>query len=404
MKKLIAISVVFALIAGAAFAADVSGEVFGKITPLQGDTAKAPAGQKGSGVQSSGEMKRIRVEASGEDDNGTFGGYIRIDKHPWWTSDWNADLAVAGSEAAILTGNVWWKPSEQFKFLIGGNGKDGFFGADGITRWGFYQVAADGIGIAQENWRFSRSFYQGFDPLYSAIFTITPTEAVEVNIGIPFFSLSGTEAGTVNKDGQKDQMADKFKKTNFQFAYTIDGTGKFALTYKGDVMEGNDQPKVFGYFNLTAIENLGVDIGIGFKFPGKDPSISNPISAGVGVAYNAGEFGVKARVQGTFGGEKSDPLAIDFDVLPYYAISDTLTFFFDAGIYLAMPHQGDNAMGWHINPYITVKSSWWAPNFYAGLRIENKYNPGSPDSDVSKPKGDDDVIKWSVPIGIVVHF
>jgi len=395
MKKLIAISVVFALVAGAVFAADVSGEVFGKITPLQGDTKKAPAGQKGSGVQGTGEMKRIRVEVTGEDDNGLFGGYIRVDRSPWWLADMFTDSSYAPSkdhlppELGIVTGNVWWKPSEQFKFMIGGNGKDGFFGADGITRWGFYQVAADGVGVAQENWRFSSSFYQGMDHLYQAIFTITPMDAVEINIGVPFFDW------TQNKDGQTNQTADKFKKTNFQFAYTIDGTGKFALTYKGDVMEGEDQPTVFGYFNLTAIENLGIDIGIGFKFPNKDPSTSNPIAAGVGVAYNAGEFGVKARVQGTFGGEKSDPLEIDFDVLPYYAISDTMTFFFDAGIYLAMPDQGDNVLGWHINPYIAVKSSWWAPSFYAGIRIDN--NNG-------EKNGNDSVINWSIPIGIAAHF
>jgi len=402
MKKLIAISVVFALVAGAVFAAEVSGEVFGTVTPLQGDTAKAPAGQKGSGVKGTGDMKRIRVEVTGEDDNGLFGGYVRVDRSPWWRGeiqkeDWSGDSGDhLPGDLATVTGNVWWKPSEQFKFMIGGNGKDGFFGADGIMRWSFYQVAADGVGIAQEKWRYSSSFFGGFDPLYSAIFTITPTEAVEVNIGIPFWDW------TENKDGQNNQTADKFKKTNFQFAYTIDGTGKFALTYKGDVMEKKDQPTVYGYFNLTAIENLGVDIGIGFKFPNKEPSTSNPIAAGVGVAYNAGEFGVKARVQGKFGGEKTDPLEIDFDVLPYYAISDTLTFFFDAGIYLAMPDKGDNTMGWHINPYITIKSSWWAPNFYAGIRIADMYaeKPG----EVFKKKGVDDVINWSIPIGIAVHF
>jgi len=371
MKKLIAISVVFALVAGVAFAVDVSGEVFAKVTPLQSTT------QSGDTVQASGEMKRVRVEVSGQDDEGVFGGYVRIDKSPWW--------AGVGSETGILTGNVWWKPIDQFKFLIGGNGKDGFFGADGITRWGFYQVAADGAGVPQENWRFSNSFYGGFDPLYSTVLTITPVDAVEVNLGIPFF------------DG--GETADVFKKTNFQFAYTIDGTGKLAVTYAGDLMEGAQQPKVYGYFNLSAIENLGVDIGVGFKFPNEDDT-SNPISAGVGVAYGAGDFGVKGRVQGTFGGEKTDPLEIDFDVLPYYAISDTLTFFFDAGVYFAQPDSGDSTMGWHINPYITVKSSWWAPNFYAGIRIADAYANG----DAYKVKGVDDVINWSVPIGIAVHF
>jgi hypothetical protein len=418
MKKLIAISVVFALVAGVAFAeANVNAEVFAKVTPLQSSTE----GEKGKDkpkVTAGGEMRRIRLEVSGQDDNGVFGGYLRIDRSPWWRGeiqkkDWSdATGDHLPGDLATATGNVWWKPIDQFKLLIGGNGKDGFFGADGITRWGFYQVAADGVGVAQEAFAFSASFYGGFDPLYGAILTITPMDALEINLGIPFFDY------VKDKDGNENETADKFMKTNAQVAYTIDGIGKLAITYAGglgDTVNFDDKKnsfsgngaKLYAYFGLTAIENLGIDIGFGYTLPAKgtvkgiDVTYNAPIAAGLGVSFNAGDFGVKARVQGQFAEKAEDwkgPMVIDFDVLPYYNISDTLAFFFDAGIKMSVPDQGDSVTGWHINPYITVKSSWWAPNFYAGIRV---------DSDGSKTygkNGDKTSVNWSVPIGVAVHL
>ena len=394
MKKLIAIAVVFALVAGVAFAEiNVSGEVFGKITPLFGDSSEGNDGK----VHATGEMRRIRLEASGQDDNGVFGGYIRIDHAPWWTGSWNGDLAVVGSETGILTGNVWWKPIEQFKLTLGGNGSDGFFGADGVTRWGFYQVAADGVGVAEENWVWSSSFFGGFDPLYSALLTVTPIEGLEINVGIPFWN-GGAEA------------KDIYNFINAQVAYNISGIGKLALTYAGNTNEGlDDGSKMWAYFGLSAIENLGLDIGLGFQFPGSDSDAdatnNPPIAIGLGASYGAGGFGIKARFQAVLGGsskvgstETKGDTDIAVDILPSYAISDNATVFLSVGMAINSPDSGDSTTSWHINPYVALKSNWWAPNFYAGLRISSDGAKGSSgDGDASR-------VDWSVPIGIAIHF
>jgi len=428
MKKLIAISVVFALVAGAVFAADVSGEVFANVTPLQGDT------REDSKVMASGDMTRIRVEISGQDDDGVFGGYIRMDRSPYWTGDIKKpDYSAATGDhlpdtLATITGNVWWKPVEQFKFLIGGNGKDGFFGADGITRWAYYQVAADGVSVPKEEWRFGSSFYQGIDYLYQAVFTITPIEPLEINIGIPFFD----RVQDNSDDKNVNETADKFMKSHVQVAYTIDGLGKLAVTYKGDLNDKVDVDptahtasangsKVFGYFNLTAIENLSVDIGLGYTFSVTDEQsdfkYNAPVAAGLGVKYDMDSFGIKARFQGEFAEtgkakgakEEKGPMVIVGDVMPYFAVSDKITAFLDVGMVYTKPDKGDAVTGWHVEPYLTVKSSWWAPSFYAGVRIDSTGNKGY---DTNNQGGsfapakhkDDTYINWSVPIGMAVHF
>jgi opacity protein-like surface antigen len=391
MKKLIAIAVVFVLVAGAAFAADVSGTVIGTITPLKGDNAKDAAGDA-TPVGVGGNMSRIRIEVSGQDEDGKFGGYVRHDTN-WWG---------AATPAITASGNVWWKPIDQFKLLVGGNGKDGFFGADGVTRWGFYQVAGD-VGVASEGWAFGASFYEGFAPLASAVLTLTPIEALEINVGIPFF-------GDANEGGGKAE--DVYNKIEAQVAYNIDGIGRVALSYKGDSNEGlRDTSKMFVYFGLSAIENLGIDIGLGFKFPGSesvggvDSTYNAPLAVGLGVKFDAGAFGVKARLQGQFGEvtkvgstETKGDTVINVDVLPYFAVSDNLTAFLSAGLGIKAPDGDDAVTSWHINPYITVKSNWWAPNFYAGLRIDSDGKKGS------SGDGDASLINWSVPIGLIVSF
>jgi hypothetical protein len=438
MKKLIAISVVFALVAGVAFAADVGAEVIGQTNLIQGDTGKvvyydedgSPSVESNK-VQASGwpgGLKRIRVVASGEDDNGLFGGWFRFETY--------------GPGSPNLHGFAWWKPIDQVKINIGVQ-PDGVFGMDGVTRWGFYQVGGD-VGIPKETWAFGASFYQGWDK-NGLWLNITPMEALEINLGIPY--ASGGEA------------KDVYMKSHIQVAYTADGIGKFGLTYlsglghqdadpkitgfydddvyeideitatgvttklaheAGEAIVGgkdavNDPGKLFLYVGLTMIEGLSIDVGLGYTLPVSDNGVtrSDPIAFGLGAHYTAGDFGVKVRTQLQFMGKTSggdgdpdtDPMNIVFDVMPYYAINESLTGHFSFGVnYTAKDKETDDdyaRMGFHATPYITIKSSWWAPNFYAGIDIRtdgNKFKDGSPSKDGST------VMQWSVPIGIVFAY
>ena len=497
MKKLIAISVVFALVAGTAFAEiNVGGAVFGKVNAVEGTSEKKfipdSDGKGGSlesqNVRASGSLTRVRLEGSGQSDDGTFGGYIRL-------------------EEGSFDGNAWWQPIDLIKFQIGGNGGDGFFAADGFMRWGWYRDMGDVLNIHDwsygNHWGGNRSggaFYGGFAGVTAggAILTITPLEALAINIGIPFFE--GGRAESV------------FKQTNAQVAYTIGGIGDLAITYVGyyagdnetggyldsrkdkakhvavvpTTLDGSTTPtlladsdiysktgttdganrneKLFLYFNLTAVENLGLNFGVGFTLPAKDepdavevPNIAKttqtftympPVAIGLGVSYDAGAFGAKVRVQAelaesykydlnadnlvtpanSFSGsyEIKGPFVLSADILPSFAINDSMKVFLSAGLKLTaardydivkvvdgknvkVTETEDAVVGWHVMPYFT-KSVGWCQSFYAGFRLESdgsKYI-----SDYGKKDGflnSDDPIKkaivnWSVPIGVAFQF
>jgi len=485
MKKLIAISVVFALVAGAVFAADIGVDVKGGVNLIKGDTGKDKGVTDGTilGTDSpttaahkptaDGGMSQFRISASGENDDGTFGAFFRYDAGWGWSKD-------VGS----AQGHAWWKPVDALKLLIGG-GPDGRFGADGNARWNFYQVAGD-VGVAKENWKLSPSFYQGWEDAGLDLI-ITPVEALEINFGIPFITQGWQKVENV------------YMKSTFQVAYAIENIGKFAITYKsglgnkaavdptlfkkvthpaeGDefivnpdfdpsatvsatnsptmanpdyvaakppTWEGingesaiHDPGQLWVYFNLSAIENLSIDIGLGYTLPqsGKgikfqpwgtdDPddelefegTLNSPIAFGVAAKFDAGDFGVKARTQGLFAGKVQPnggkayniPINVIFDVQPYYAVSEALTFHFSVGIdYTAKSNNEIDKdvsyaqVGFHVNPYITIKSSWWAPNFYAGIYVNTdgvKYKDGN-----KYDKDGSSVINWSVPLGIAFSF
>ena len=447
MKKLIAISVVFALVAGAAFAADVSGEVIGKTNIISGDTGKEYAiNADGSVISEShkvkagdyNSLKRVRLVGAGENDDGTFGGWFRFEHYG------DNKIGYDGPGKPFEYGNLdisahaWWKPIEQLKFQLG-NQHDGIIGMDGMTRWGFYQVAGD-VGIPTEQWKFGASFYEGWNKTGGVLF-LTPTDGLEINLAIPFTSTH-------------DELKYTYLSSVLQIAYTAEGIGKFGLTYKGgkgnvkavdgvpafvwedddddpdtpDVLVAHgtfggsdaidDPGKIFLFAGLTMIENLEIDVGFGYPLPHTSEGYKkqDPIAIGLGAHYNGGDFGVKGRLQVQLAGSEKadgsdaykDPMNIVFDVLPYYNISESLSFLFSAGIDYTMKSgnevdkDGSYAkVGFHVTPYITIKSSWWAPNFYAGIDIRTD---GKKFKEGNESKEGTAITNWSVPIGIVFAF
>jgi len=398
MKKLIAISVVFVLLAGAAFAeTSIGGAAFGKVYVAAGSTEKFGADDETADIGAGGDMGRLRIEANGTSDDGKFGGYVRLD---------------AGPDASTPTafGNAWWKPIDALKVLIGSAGYDGFFSLDGVTRYGFYTAAGADVGIVNEAWAFNSSFYQGFTR--GLILTLTPIDGLEVNVGIPY--ITGGTAEEV------------YKTTNAQVKYSVDGIGTFGLSFAGglgDTVTWNtatfeletNKPKLFLYVGITAIENVGIDVGVGYQLAlkeellGANVTYNTPLAAGLGVNFSAGQFGIKARVQGQFAGSvKSDvsgvdpfklPVVVVFDLLPSFAVSDNLSIALDAGIVFTAEAKyndvtvTDSNFAWHVNPYLTFNA--WPGTFFAGLNFSSD-GVELTDSKGGKYKA----INWAVPIGI----
>ena len=359
MKKLIAISVVFALVAGVAFAVDLGANVIGTVNVLESNP---------DDVQSSGTMNRVRIDGSGEAGDGAFGGYYRLEAWHW--------------SGEAFFGNVWWKPLDQFKLILGSNGGDGFYGKEGVTGWMFYQTACDtGVTNPNNTWGGSLygigvqtrdAFYGGDGGFDQVRLEIAPADIAKINVVLPFFGGGKT--------------ADVFKKTTFQLDLNLD-FGNIAVTYVGNMMEGDQQPSIYGYFG-GSFGDLSLDVGIGFTLPNEDGT-SNPIGIGVGVKYAMDTLGVKFRTVAKLAGEDK-ATRILADVMPYFVLGDNLTAFVSVGIGMLMPDGGDSQLGWHFNPYIQVGEEWGA-KFLAGIKASS-----------SGVEGAD--VEWSVPIALIVSF
>jgi len=432
MKRIIAISVMFVLLTGAAFAVDLGGNVIGSATVLQGNNLE------NSKVESGGGLGRVRIDGAGGDEDGKYGGWVRFDP--------TGGVAVGG----IAAGIAWWKPIDLFKLSLGGN-PDGHFGKEGVTGWMFYQHAYDtAVVIGGNVWGwgplgggdvnmyghdviFRDAFFGGFGGGNGTILEFT-ADILAINIVLPFF-----EGG---------ETADAFKKVIAQLDVKLD-FGNIALTYvggrgynkgnyvaatggapkgaptvmgptykdaKGDDKqdeyfmdangiwqqaapatpatgeEGYDEPsKIFAYFG-GSFGPLAVDFGLGYGFAKNDGKDAQPIAVGLGLKYGADAFGVKFRVIGKLAGDDKVTRVLA-DVLPYFVLSDTMRAFVSVGLGMMMKDGEDSIMDWHFNPYLEVGQEWGA-KFLAGIKVW-QYQGG-------KDKGG--AMSWAVPIAIVVSF
>jgi hypothetical protein len=398
MKKLIVLSVVFALVATAAFAVDLGATVIGNTTLAQSNTADEAE------VVGSGNIGRYRIDGGGEAGDGKFGGYFRLDGNG-------------------LNGNAWWKPIDQFKLQIGGNGGDGYFAKEGVTGWGFYQTPCDtdvamgggnvwgwayvqnddwdnggNYNLYGQNHKFRDVFYgggrDGGNDLY---LMITPIDILGINLQIPFFS-SAIDMGGWSKDQTTENI---LKQTIAQIDLKLD-FGNIALTYRGGLGadDDNDDPATIFLYYGGSFGDLAIDFGFSYKMDGKasGESYKNPMGVGLGVKYATDSFGVKLRVAATLAGD-DEVTSILADVMPYFSLGDNITAFVSFGVGMLSgdgvkaQHGEDSIMGWHFNPYIQIGEEWGA-KFLAGVKVWSGGKLG----------GNDAITEWVIPIAIIVSF
>jgi len=409
MKKLIAIGVVFVLVAGAAFAAvEVGGEVNTRITFAKGTSEKYVDGDGdtvGYPVMGDGKSWDTTFGAATQNDEGTFGAWVRF---------------RAGSFGGGVSawGAAWWKPFDALKIQIGQN-PDGEFELSGFSRWGFYEAAIDYVDQAANAWGgnktfdgyicMSNSFYGGYGK--GGLLLSLNAGGLAVNVGIPFFG-----ANTGKKDAAGDPIYSNYLEVLYrnvvaQIKYDIANVGTIGFTYAGENDVGTEAHSMFFYFGLTAVANLGFDLGVGYKLPTVTKTATaittdyEPLFIGVDVKYNADKFGIKLRAQLGVGGktviepiglktETPKPFTMLVDILPSYAVADSATIFLAAGLAI----QGgsdtvDYKLGWSVQPYVQIKGG--PANFWLGFRLEHLGN---------KDDKDDPIILWSIPLGIKFSF
>ena len=374
MKKLIAVLAMVALVSGAAFA-QIGGHVIGTVNVLENGHVNSD-GDKAVG--GSAEMNRIRINGSAENDDGTFGGFLRLD-----------------TGSTNMNGLVWWKPIQQVKLTIGGN-PDGFYEKAGVTTWMFYQMVSDtGVVDPGNAWwstytgsfHMRNAFYGGFGG-NALMLDIKPINILGINIVLPYFDLSASN----------NTVVDILKAVTAQVDLNLD-FGNIAVTYVGDHSEDTNG-QLFAYFSLSAIDNLGIDVGASFTLPGEAPGRA-PINIGLGFKFGADAFGIKARVAAGLAGTADDdgniklPTTVLADLLPYYALSDSLRIFASLGLAMEIPDgDADSVIGFHVNPYVEIGNEW-GPTFYVGFRLW---------SDGSKDAEDKLNLNWKLPIAIGFSF
>jgi hypothetical protein len=415
MKKLIAISVMCALVTGAAFAeTSVGGQVFVGGTILQGDNIKDSQPTTG-GIENDRYNTAIKVSFS----EGSAGGRIRILGNN------------AGASDIFDEWFGWWRPIPQLRIQVGSN-QDGDFGTAQISGWGFTgenknnggnQGAMGEYNGYQEGRNVARTvgWYGGTGGTPNLQFSLYPIDGLSVNVWIPW---SSQEVGFT------------LARFNAQVQYRLTDIGTVSLSYQGDTgylkadpdswwkTEQTGMPKIFASFYLTAIDGMGVDLGLAYKFPlyneRTEATTNYPFEVGLGYRFGQGDFGFKLRASLSTGASVKakdadavqDITQISVNILPSYKIG-TATVFFYAGMgVLSNPEyeEGDDSqyginesnsiVSWFVNPYVFIPAG--------GLRFKVGFQLYSDGNKYMKADGsgdrDDPVIKWAIPFGFYAYF
>jgi len=433
MKKLIAISVMCVLVLGAAFAETTVGgkiHIGGQI--LNGDNVEGSA--MGT-AEMAPDWYNTAVAVN-------FGDAKAGGK-----------LSIHNNSPSFYDYYVWWRPTDMFRMQVGVNA-DGNFGTAQITGWGFTGEAKNKLGAINEYSgpvfglaHSRRGFYEGTGETNNVAFSFFPLEGLTINLWIPL-------------KGDNNAMK-TFAKTELNVVYRIEEIGNVTLSFQGNtgyikpnaddawvgadgVTETTASPKLFLSFYLTAIENMGIDLGLAYKLPftayqvkdeddklvyaGKDEdgaiqtTTNHPFEIGLGYRVSAGDLTFKLRAAVSLGGSTvvdtadpvNDPLQLSVNILPSYKVGKS-TLFLYGGIGIQaiedwekekggiFANSGSNTVvSWFINPYIHVPAGD-SLRFQVGFQV---YSDGVlyPYYEGGTRKYDPAKISWAIPFGFYTYF
>jgi len=243
MKKIVAISVMFALVAAAAFAQPtIGGQFKGGATLLSGSTGKDVtqdnsfyAGKIDQLSSDPDYPYKTELEKYDETSQDITAGQRQNDA---WINAGFGDAEMGGKVRLNARANgdyyspaafafMWWRPSELFRIQIGRN-PDGDWGSAQITGWGFHGEAQDFVVIDKDsgngldtNISVARTagFYGGISA--AAILTsLYPIDGLTVNLGLPWAEAS-------------DRALDKWLRFHLQAKYDLEEVGSIFVTYEG---------------------------------------------------------------------------------------------------------------------------------------------------------------------------
>jgi hypothetical protein len=366
MKKLIAIAVVFALAAGVAFAApSVGGTVETRWTVFSTST------EDGSALETQGFEAAGYAQLSGANDDGTFGGTVRLR-----AGAVNRDTNVFHKIYA------WWKPIDQFRFWLGRD-PDGVLNTNELARWSFHSTNDY---VCMESWDYDMAFPGNWDQI-GAWFSIYPADGIDLNVVVDLETRGSPWNPDTNITDPIDLKEDFFPdRLQFVGGFGIPDMGKLYVVYRGNKFRDTD-PGLghagVSFFLNGPVDGLQAQFGLATTIPEGDAD-ANPLYIGLAAHYKVStEFGINFRSQFALGLADGAATNVKAEFKPWYNLGSAFVAA-QIGLKVGLPSEGDAAIGWHFNPYIKVGS------FYAGFKIVN--------ADTNGP------VTISMPLGIAYGF
>jgi hypothetical protein len=406
MKKLIVIAVVFALVAGVAFAETrVSGTIDTRIRLVNADNNDDNDATIGGVGVADGY-----VQLSGQDDDAKFGGLVRVRANE---NGGNFHRAFA-----------WWQPIPQVKIFLG-HDLDGLFGTDPLTAWGFHQGAESFV--ERHDWDFWRMVFPGNWDGFGLAFSIYPVQGVDVNLVVPtgLPEWYPGDSGNANRALTFKQLPSSLR---LESGIGIPDIGKIYISWIGPRDPFGDKSDDGGIANrklgqvgvsflFTMIEGLSVQAGFSAILKNSsvvdNDDIKYPVAIGLAAHYAGGDFGVKFRsafvlntastqttadswryrVHGnnTWDPYISDAKLLTFNVMPWYNLG-FMRGFLDIGADIFLPKEGDSDIYFWLNPY--VRKDIGPGQIRAGIMVG-----------IDPPAGDGDAaITFQIPVQFVYSF
>jgi hypothetical protein len=436
MKKIIAISVMFALIAGAVFAdTAVTGAL-----ELRFSLAKQQGAKDGK-PQMGGSVGAAQIRLTGSNTDGTLGGLFNF-RNTDTVRDPRSSLSVTTKDLpgtpspgkyveSVSLSNasgvwyhrvyVWWKPVPQIQVFLGID-QDGKFDTAGNLGWSFHQ--GDNDYLFNHWWDFWRQIFPGNWDGFGLSVSFYPMPGLDLNLVFPTGGINWPQAtpaqvGTSRNISNPD--ADTINgmipgRLRFSGSYSMD-FGKIQFAYIGGVAN-NEKGSAVGNFGpvkdnnglfglsaiITAIDGIAIQAGGSVALVKPKTSagddIGPVISAGLGVAYTGDGFGVKFRaglvIQGDV--EKGGQQFITGNIMPFFAVGEKGQVLVDIGV----TNDGTKKdpvpkLGWSVIPAYRLSMEGGA--FKIGLQVYNNTSIGG-NASISGA----DWVRWNVPMLLAFNF
>jgi len=394
LKKCVVIMVLFALVAGAAFAQiTFGGQLQEGMTLFSGNNVKYVANED------------TKEEVTDVNMGGTYNSLFHEAKYSVFFGDGTAGGRVVYElNNAFLWGWMQWRPSQFFRIKIGADG-DGENGFPQIIGWGFTGEAKNSVAAVNDyqgglymQYRNSGLNYGAFDDKngFHLQLSLFPIDMLQVNF---LFRNFGNDEG---------ELTQKLSKMEIYSSYRIEqvGTIRFAAVGKGGFARHVDSGGTskdgdaravlhLAFYSNEIVQGLAFELGGQVDVKHRNVDSYDATRVGGGINLTATDpFNLKIRFGTMFGGQKDgvelEKTGFSIGLLPSFKLPK-MTIFFHAGLGIEQEDKdADSVYEWFINPYI------WVPmggmRMWVGVQIIDQHSI------------QDGQFKWNVPFGFNFYF